>query len=314
MEIIIIYFIKFSSDKIKLLFDDKEIKKMIIEIFKLEKTNFLNEKLLDEKTTEIFVNQCINIESILGILKLNSNFIDYLKKIEQNCNKIFKEIESLKSLKGLFKVDFSVSLSDNLDVLINLHNSLLAKQKNKKKYFINFLPIIKKYQDLYIKHDNLEGLCALEIMTFEEKKIFENIIKIKDLNKEIIYRTKELLKNKINRKDLTGQKLIEILSKLKHHFSDETFNIQEKINIINFIIKKCKENDNEMMNEYKQKEIWKLFSTKNEKEYFLSILKKQDFDKKDNFLGLFPEDLNEQDIEVIISLINKIIDKENEIN
>ena len=137
-------------------------------------------------------------------------------------------------------------------------------------------------------------------MTFEEKKVFPYILKIKDINKEIIYKIKELLIGKINEKDLTGQKMVEILSKLNHHFNDETFSKKEKENIFNFIIEKCKDNDNEMMKEYKKEKIWELFLSKKEKELFLDILKKNDFDKANNFLDLFPEELSESDRDAIL--------------
>ena len=125
LEIIIIYFIKFSSDNIKLLFDDKEIKEMIINVFKLEKTNYLNGEILDEKMTEIFINHCPNIESILGLLQKNYDYNSYLQNINKNFDTIYKEIKSLKSLKGLFNINCPVSQSNDLNVLVELHNSLL---------------------------------------------------------------------------------------------------------------------------------------------------------------------------------------------
>ena len=44
------------------------------------------------------------------------------------------------------------------------------------------------------------------------------------------------------------------------------------------------------------------------------FIKNQDFDNKNNFLDLFPEELSESDIDAILCLINKNINKENEIN
>ena len=165
LEIIIIYFIKYNYYNINYLFDDKEIKDMIIQIFKLEKTLFLSEEMLDEKITEIFFNHCPNIEYVLGLLKQNDNYISYLQKINNNSKKIFREVKSLKSLKGLFNINFKVSQQDDSFKLVELHHSILEKEKKENKYFINFTPIIEKYKDLYIKYKNLDGLCSLEIIT-----------------------------------------------------------------------------------------------------------------------------------------------------
>ena len=105
---------------------------MIIQIFKLEKTLFLSEEMLDEKITEIFFNHCPNIEYVLGLLKQNDNYISYLQKINNNSKKIFREVKSLKSLKGLFNINFKVSLQDNSSKLVELHHSILEKEKKRK--------------------------------------------------------------------------------------------------------------------------------------------------------------------------------------
>ena len=164
LEIIIIYFIKFNNDNINSIFDGKEIKEMILQIFKLEKTRFLTEEILNENEEIIqkFFDHCPNIEYVLGLLKINDNYISYLQKINNNFKKILKEVKSLKSLKGLFKIDFIVSQQDNSSKLVELHHSILEKEKEANIYFINFIPIIEKYRLLYIKYNNIDGLCSLE--------------------------------------------------------------------------------------------------------------------------------------------------------
>ena len=62
---------------------------------------------------------------------------------------IFKAIGQLKTLKGIFQIDYEVSQKDPINELTNLHNIILKKQKDKGKYFISFLPIIKRYFELY---------------------------------------------------------------------------------------------------------------------------------------------------------------------
>ena len=77
-----------------------------------------------------------------------------------------------------------------------------------------------------------------------EKIKSKQINKIKDINKEIIEKIKNILIYKIQKKELNGKSIIIILSKLNHHFNDETFNWEQKKYFLNFIIKKCKDNDN----------------------------------------------------------------------
>ena len=314
LELIMIYFIKFNINEIHFLFDEKENKEMIYNIFKLEKTTFLTEEILDETIIGIFINNCPKLEDILSILKKSNGYISYLETIKDNFEIIYKAITPLKSLKGLFNIDYNASLEDDSVKLLEIHNSIFDKQAKKNKYFINFIPIIDKYYDLYIKYSNLEGLCSLEKMTFEELKKFSSIKKIKDTNKKIISTIKELLKNKINSKNINGQDAIKILSKLRHHFNDETFELEQKKNILYFIIEKCKNDNEETMNEFKNQEIWELFKTKAEKEIYLDILKKQDFNSSNNFFNFFPEKFDESEGNTILSIINGIIEKKNEIN
>ena len=68
------------------------------------------------------------------------------------------------------------------------------------------------------------------------------------------------------------------------------------------------------MNEFKNQEIWELFKTKAEKEIYLDILKKQDFNSSNNFFNFFPEKFDESEGNTILSIINGIIEKKNEIN
>ena len=315
LEIIIIYFIKFDRENIKIIFGDDFKKKLVFKIFQQEKLIFLSDELLDDNIKEIFISQCQNIESILNLLKTNDNYISYLNTINNNFDKIYKEIASLKSLKGLFNINFKVSQEDDFNELVKLHNNILEKEKAKKKYIINFIPIIDKYFDLYSKNKNLEGLCSLELMIYEENNIFKNINKIKDINKKLIEKIKELLIDKIKAKNIKGKDSIYIISKLKHHFKDETFNIENKKLILSFIIDKCKENDDEMIEEYKINKIWRLFFDDNEKgnDIYLDLLKKQNYNGNDKFVDLFPEEINQKQEKVILDIIKEVINKENDV-
>ena len=314
-EIIIIYFIKFDRENINIIFEDDFKKKMIFQIFKQDKLYFLSDELLDDKIKEIFINQSPNIESILNVLKKNDNYISYLKTINNNFNKIYDAIVPLKSLKGLFNIDYFISQGDDYNELVKLHNNILEKEKEKNKYIINFIPIIKKYFSLYSQNNNLNGLCSLEIMTFEELKIFKTINKIKEINKKIIEKILVLLIDKIKTKNLKGKEAIYILSKLEHHFKDETFNVENKKIILLFIIDKCKENDDEMIKEYKKNKIWKLFfgDNKKENEIYLDLLKKPIYNGNDKFVDLFPEEIDQKQEEAILDIIKEIINKENDI-
>ena len=316
-EIIIIYFIKFDRENLNIMFEDDCKKKILFNIFKQEKLNFISDEILDDKIKEIFINHSPNIESILSILKKNENYISYLKTIENNFDKIYDAIAPLKSLKGLFDINFKVSLEDDYNELIKLHNNILEKEKQKNKYIINFIPIIKKYFQLYTQnYHNLKGLCSLEIMTYEELNIFKNISKIKEIYKKIIEKIKELLIENIKKNNLKGIDAIYIISKLKHHFKDEAFNVENKKFLLLFIINKFKENDENMIKDYKKNEIWKLFFDNNEKEnnIYLDILKKQDYNGNDKFIELFPEEIDQKQEEVILDIIKKIINKENDID
>ena len=310
MEIIIIYFFKYNYDNVKIIFDDEIIKNKIFKLFEKEKFIFLTKEVLDEKITEIYINYCPNIEQILNILKRCDNYIDYLNKINNNFDKIFNSIDFSQPLTEKFNFDFDVSQED-FNKLIDLHHSLLEKQKKIGKYILNFIPMIEKYFSLFNDKNSLDGLSSLEQMTNEELKIFDNK-KIKDIHKKIIEKLKELLMNKINKKEIKGKKAIDIISKLEHHFNDETFNLDNKKLILNFIIDKFIEKDREMIKEYSNKKIWNLFG-ENEKNIFLEEIRRQNF-KEARFLELLPEDSDprySKEIEnIYIEIINKAIEKE----
>ena len=69
-----------------------------------------------------------------------------------------------------------------------------------------------------------------------------------------------------------------------------------------------------MMEQYKHHKIWELFNTEEEKKGFLNILQNQKFEKGNNFLELFPDELTESSENVILSLIKNIIQNEKQIN
>ena len=150
IEIIIIYFIIFQKKNLDCLFV-RDIKKLILSVFENEKLIFLNDELLNEEIVQEFIMQIPSLEEILSILKKSENYISYLKNIDKNIEQIFNGINSLKSLKGVFNINFQVSQEDDVSKLIELQESLIQKQKQKKKYFISFIPIIEQYLDLYIK-------------------------------------------------------------------------------------------------------------------------------------------------------------------
>ena len=62
--------------------------------------------------------------------------------------------------------------------------------------------------------------------------------------------------------------MIQILSKIKHHFNEETFNWEKKY--LEFVIEKCKMNNGiDMMKEYKDKEISLFFEKKEEEKIYI---------------------------------------------
>ena len=71
--------------------------------------------------------------------------------------------------------------------------------------------------------------------------------------------------------------MIQILSKIKHHFNEETFNWEKKY--LEFVIEKCKMNNGiDMMKEYKDKEMWLFFEKKRgRKKFIFKYFKKPKF-------------------------------------
>ena len=75
------------------------------------------------------------------------------------------------------------------------------------------------------------------------------------------------------------------------------------------------DDDKEAINEYKNRKIiWNLFRNDKKNEDFLIILKNYKFYKTNDFINLFPDELNESEIDTILSLISKIIEDEKDYN
>ena len=110
-------------------------------------------------------------------------------------------------MKGIFKVDLKVSQDDDIIEFSKLHKIILEKQHKKGKYFISFLSIIKKYSELYQKYNNLSGLSKLLEILNLEINLFPNIKRIADLKNEILIIIKDLLEEKIAKKDIQGDKV-----------------------------------------------------------------------------------------------------------
>ena len=172
LELILIYFIKFKNKDINIILQKKYIH-LLISLFQQNKFLYLKEEIIDEDITQKIVQHIPQIENIIGTYKtLSNDYISYLKLINNNFEDIYKTIEKLKSLKGIFKVDLEVSQNDNIYEFAKLHQVILEKQKSKGKYFISFLSIIKTYYELYKKYENLNGLSELlEIINLEIKAI-----------------------------------------------------------------------------------------------------------------------------------------------
>ena len=161
------------------------------------------------------------IDNILTILNKSEKYSSYIKRIDQNFEVIFNAIKHLKSLNGIFKINCEVSQKDNIDELILYHDSLISKQSKKGKYFISFLPILNKYYDLYKEYNNLEGLAELLTMIILESKKFPKFKGIQNLKSEIIPSIRDLLKSKIDYKEINGKIVVKILLEFKEIFSDK---------------------------------------------------------------------------------------------
>ena len=313
LEIIIIYFIQYKNKDLEIILNEK-YKKMFISLFHQNKLYYLTDKILDEEISQKIIHQIPEIENIVAILKtLSKNYVSYLKKIDDNIEIIFKEIDKLKSLKGLFQVDFEVSQEDNFKEFAELHNKIFEKQSKKRKHFINFLKIIKKYFDLYNKNDNLNGLCELLPILYFELNLFPKIKEIINLKNEIVIKIRDLLSKKIKNKNITGENIILILCKLRKEFNDDKiFNFEYKKFILKYFIEKCKNNDKKIMEIYREHKIYELFiNSINEKNLLFKIIKDEEFDIKNNFIELLPDESNNEQFEIISGLINKIIEKYN---
>ena len=296
LEIITIYFIKYEEKDIDVLLNNV-FGQMFINMFKGE-LFFLDDNFLKDEIIQKIFKYASKIENIIPILEKSENYVSYLKKINNNFENIFQAIAPLKSLKGVFKVDFEVSQKDNIDDFAKLHNELLKKQENKNKFIISFSPILKKYFNLYDCYNNLGGLCVLLSMTLIESKKFKNNKNIEDLKNKAISKIKDLLKQGINYKDKTPKEIVKVLLVIKDVFDDEkNFNFEFKKFILNYFIEKCKDNDEEAIKEYKDKKIFELFRNKDiHKNILLILLKNQEFDLNNDFMSLLPDELNNEEI------------------
>ena len=311
LEIIIIYLIQFKNNDIDIILQKNYIP-MIISLFQQDKLIYLKDGIINEEITQKIIQHVPQIENIIGIIKkLNDNYISYLSFIDNNFDNIYKAIENMKSLKGIFRVDLEVSQKDNINEFSKLHQEILKKQKNKGKYFISFISIIKKYYELYKKYKNLTSLSELLEIINLEIKLFPIIGKIYDLKKEILIIIKDLLKEKIEKKDIQGDKLIHVLIKLETDFyNNEIFNTEYKKIIIKYFIEKAKDNDYNTIKSYKDNKIYEFFmNSDKEQNLFFIILKDEEFDLKHNFIELLPEKLNDEPLNIITDLVIKIIKK-----
>ena len=315
LEIIIVYFIIFNKENIDILFSDN-YKNLISDFFKNNEKTIILGDILDEDTTQIFIKNISGLDNIINVLKQSKNYIDYLEKINNNFETISKEIRSVKSIKDVFKkfrVEFEVSQLDNIEKFVEIHNSLFEKQKKINTFIIDFKKIFEQYFFLFNRYKNLSFICTLEKMVYDEIKTFPNAKILKDVEKKYIEKILSLLfdddRKKLN--DFSEADLIEILSKLKHHFSDGTFNLNQKEIILNYFIEKCKNNSRGLIYKYKENKIYELFiSKKTDKEKFKKILENCEFNDDNNFLELFPDD--KEYIDIQYKLINKILEHQND--
>ena len=184
-EILLIYFIKYRNKDIEFLLTEKYIN-ILIDLFKEKNLYFLDEEYLTDEICQKIINKIPEIKNIVDILSKSNDYISYINRINQNFSNIFKAIEQLKSLKGIFKVHFKVSQNDKIKELVKLHKELITKQEKKGKYFISFISIIEDYYNLYIDNENLEDLSELLIMINLESEKFPKINKIKTLKNNIL--------------------------------------------------------------------------------------------------------------------------------
>ena len=244
LEIIILYFVKFNKQNISILFSSEDNKSMIINLFKFVDTYFLKE-IKDEEIVQIIINQTLDLDNIINVLSKNNSYIEYLTNINNNFDTIYSIISSFKSIKEVYKkftIDYKVSQLDDINKLVNLHSSLIEKQKKKGKYIINFIKIFEKYYNLYEKNNYILGICLLEKMVYDENKLFPKSTEIKKIDNKFKNKILSLLfKDKENKLNYAGEQLICILTRLRHLFSDkDTFNLERKNIILKYFITECK--------------------------------------------------------------------------
>ena len=313
-EIIFIYFIEYRNKDIDILLNNYY--QMLIDMLKEEKLYFLDDKYIDDEVFEKIIKHTPKIDNILTLLNKSEKYSSYIKRIDLNFEVIFDSIKHLKSLNGIFKIDCEVSQSDDINELIFYHNNLLDKQFKKGKYFISFLPILNKYYNIYNEYNNLEGLADVFKMIIIESKKFPKFKGIQNLKSKIILRIRDLLKLKIDYREINGKTVVKILLAIKEMFNDENiFDIKYKTYMIKYFIDKCKENDKNVIEEYKNNKIFELFINKDiEKNILFNIIKNIEFNINNNIFDLLPDELSDEELNVFSDLINKIIEKDENYN
>ena len=309
LEIIVIYYIKYRNKDLSVLLSDK-YKNLFLNLFK-GNLFFLDEKYLDDEISQNIIQSSPTIDNIVSILKQSKDYNDYLTKIKNSIDQIYEAIGSLKSLKGIFQVDLEVSQGEKINEFVRLHEELLQMQEEKGKYIISFFPMIKKYYSLFKTYNNLEGLCDLLTMLMLESKKFPKIIqKIKSLKSEIIRKINELLQSKLDNNEINGIDFVTILFKLREVYDDgNLFDKEFKKKIFKYFIKKCKDKDSNVIKSYKTNKIYKLFTTKNNYINICLLLSQEEFEVEDNFIDLLPDELNNNELDIILNLIEDILEK-----
>ena len=284
---------------------------MFIVIFQ-DELFFLDEKYIDDELSQKIIQHIPNIKNIVHILNKSEDYVSYIKKINDNFEDIFKAISPLKSLKGIFKADsFLVSQKDDIKEFVKIHAELINKQEAKRKFFISFFKMFKQYYSLYSEYNNLDGLCELLTMLLLESNKFQKRENVSKLKTDTIIKIRDLLKQKIDYKEISGKDIIKVLIKIKDVFNDEyIFDFKYKTSILNYFIEKFKENDQEIIKEYKVNKISELFRNPDIKKNILLItLKNEAFDTNNDLIDLLPDELNNDELDIITNLLKNIIEK-----
>ena len=310
LEIIMIYFIKYRNKDLKLILSDK-YKNIFISIFQNEKLNYLNKDILDNTITDKIFQNIDEINVIESIIKTSSaDYVSFFKKIDDNFDKISKE---LKNLKGIFKINFKVSQEDDIKRFAKLHNDLLKKKKEKGKFFISFTKIIEQYIALYDKNEDLTYFCELITMILFEESLFPKIEQIKMMKEKVSIKIRNLLEKKINSGNIRSDEVIQVLVKIKNIFYDENiFHRKHKEFISKYFVQKFLNNDvNLNLNNFIDNKISELFNLKNNVNLIIKILgeEKEKLDMNSKWTYLLPDEFNDKDLEIISILINKILEK-----